>query len=251
MKLIGNENSVITIKKNDYSLWDIFNSNIDDLINTDILNDIKRWKKVEKSGKRFDINSLSIGSLNITKDSYVNLYFSISKKNQKDTVIQTAKYKNIKCYDFYNMILELCNKMDIIYDLNIDDIYIKLSEIEVYPPLAFTTVGFINSNELNQYDLDGQISFLNFLLKNTQWKFENKMIVFPSLYNELDIINFINRYTLESQINVYNQQLQITNNCQTQGILEVQKELTTKIKKCKKENNKIQEEYISRHSIII
>lgn len=51
-------------------------------------------------------------------------------------------------------------------------------------PLEFSKEGFINSNYLKQYDLEGQIIILSHLLKNQKWKIIKNKIVFEELTDD-------------------------------------------------------------------
>lgn len=67
--------------------------------------------------------------------------------------------------------------------------------------VAFTDKGFINSELLNEYDLDGQIYELTYLLRTQNWKIENNRIVFPEIKDETMVSDLIaintNKYILQ------------------------------------------------------
>ena len=54
-------------------------------------------------------------------------------------------------------------------------------------PVSFTDKGFINSKFLKQYDLEGQIYILEYMLRKEQWKIENDKIIFPSITNDIQM----------------------------------------------------------------
>lgn len=94
----------------------------------------------------------------------------------------------------------------------------KNENIEKPLSLAFTDKGFINSKLLNEYDLDGQIYELTYLLRTQNWKIENNIIIFPEIKDDIIVSDLIaintNKYILQLLENRRNEII----NCSINGI---------------------------------
>ncbi len=62
--------------------------------------------------------------------------------------------------------------------------------------LKFDENNLFNSEILHQYDSDGQLGFMGYLLRNEKWKIVDNQIIFPEIQTEEKIQESIERYDL-------------------------------------------------------
>lgn len=84
--------------------------------------------------------------------------------------------------------------------------------------VSFTDEGFINSKYLKQYDLEGQIYILEYMLRNEQWKFENNKIIFPSITNDIQVQQITKLQELDLKNFYFDIRADEVNRCSAMGI---------------------------------
>ena len=204
IKLNGNEKVELCAEENNNPIWTISQLTLDDLLNTYILGNIKRSTECLGKMIKADINYFSIAETMLTKRTRLHAKFNISlRKYPKDDEL----HKDFECIytfldvcDFYNAVIDLYYDYSEIFNTTIDNIKIKLIELDIRIPAAFTEKGFINSKVLNQYDLDGQINILSSLLKTQKWEITDNKIIFTELINDKFIEALIKLQGMESFI---------------------------------------------------
>ncbi len=85
-------------------------------------------------------------------------------------------------------------------------------------PVSFTDKGFINSKHLKQYDLDGQIYILEYMLRHEQWKIENDKIIFPSITNDIKVQRITKLQELDLKNFYFDIRADEVTRCSTMGI---------------------------------
>lgn len=227
MKLNGNEKVELCAEKNNEPQWTISQLTLDELLNTFILGKIKRG--IECFGKpiKEDIKYFSINQMILTPKTRINTKFRISlKKFPKGSKFREeyeCVYTLLDVSDFYNAVVDLYYDYSEFFYTKIDNIKIRLIELEIKTPLAFTEKGFINSNYINQYDLDGQISILSKFLRTQKWEFINNKIVFTELINDKFIEELVQLQEKEFFINHQKEKLYHIEHCEAVGISETKK----------------------------
>ena len=64
--------------------------------------------------------------------------------------------------------------------------------------LEFDSQNLFNSNKLQQYDKDGQLGFLGYLLRDEKFKIENNKIIFKGIKTEDDVERKIDKFDTET-----------------------------------------------------
>lgn len=85
-------------------------------------------------------------------------------------------------------------------------------------PVSFTDKGFINSKFLKQYDLEGQIYILEYMLRKEQWKIENDKIIFPSITNDIQMKQITKLQELDLKDFYFDIRADEVNRCSLMGI---------------------------------
>lgn len=85
-------------------------------------------------------------------------------------------------------------------------------------PVAFTDKGFINSKFLKQYDLEGQIYILEYMLRKEQWKIENDKIIFPNITNDIQMKQITKLQELDLKDFYFDIRADEVNRCSLMGI---------------------------------
>ena len=85
-------------------------------------------------------------------------------------------------------------------------------------PVSFTDKGFINSKFLRQYDLEGQIYILEYMLRKEQWKIENDKIIFPSITNDIQMKQITKLQELDLKDFYFDIRTDEVNRCSLMGI---------------------------------
>jgi len=85
-------------------------------------------------------------------------------------------------------------------------------------PVSFTDKGFINSKFLKQYDLEGQIYILEYMLRKEQWKIENDKIIFPSITNDIQMKQITKLQELDLKDFYFDIRTDEVNRCSLMGI---------------------------------
>lgn len=84
--------------------------------------------------------------------------------------------------------------------------------------VSFTDKGFINSKFLKQYDLEGQIYILEYMLRKEQWKIENDKIIFPSITNDIQMKQITKLQELDLKDFYFDIRADEVNRCSLMGI---------------------------------
>lgn len=243
MKLTGKENARLCIETSNEEEWTNSLYTIEELFNSYILGSIVSQLKSNDNIKEKYIKYLSIGNTILDKRCRINAKFRASlkfPKNIKDSKDFECICTYLDISDFYNFIVDLYIDYSKIFNTTITDIEIKMIEIEVKYPLSFTDKGFINTQILNTYDLDGQIDILLHFLKTQKWEIINNKIIFTELINDKLLEVLLDSLKKEVLINSHKQKYTILENCEVLGIQTVRKNIQKEIQKEKKDNDKLQ-----------
>lgn len=232
MKLTGKEWVSLCAEESNKPIWTISQLTLDDLLNIHILGDIKKGLKYNGKAIKFDISYLTIDDMIIPKGTRITPKFRASLR-KCDKEMYQKDFECILSYldisDFYNGVIDLYFDYAETFDTNIENIKLDLIEIEIMRPVAFTDKGFINSEILNQYDLDGQISILGNLLRTQKWSIMDNKIIFTELINDRFVKKLLKLFETEFIINNENQKEMLINYCEAIGIYKAREESKNKI----------------------
>lgn len=243
MKLTGKEKARLCIEIDNEEEWTNKQYTIKELLDSYILGTIaapiKNNDKVqEKIVKYFFIDNTIMG-----KRTRINAKFRASlkyPKNEKESIEFECVCTYLDISDFYNFIVDLYVDYAEAFNTTITDINLTIIEIEIRNPLAFTDKGFINSKILNQYNLDGQMDILLYLLKTQQWEIINNKIIFTELINDKFIQILLKVFEKKSIINNERQKNMIIDDCEIIGIETARKNIQDKIQKEKADKEKLE-----------
>ncbi len=235
MKLNGNEKIELCAEKNSEPQWTISQLTLEQLLNDFILSSIKRGIECTEKPIKEDIKYLSINNIMITKKTRIHARFNISlreyPKDNDSKIDFECMFGYLDISDFYNAIMDLYFDYSDIFNTKIDNIKIKLIDIEIFKPISFTPKGFINSKVLKQYDLDGQISILSYFLKSQKWEFINNNIIFTELINDKLVDLLVKQFNSNNIIDIESQKKYTLDCANTLGINDFKKNIEEKIKK--------------------
>lgn len=243
MKLTGKEKARLCIERDNEEEWTNAQFTIQELFDSYILGSIVAPIKNNDKIKHKKVRYFSIGNTRMDKRTRINAKFRASLKyprNEKEDFDYECVGNYLEINDFYNFIVDLYVDYAKAFNTTITNINLKMIEIEVRNPLAFTDKGFINSKILTQYDLDGQIDFLLHFLKTQKWEIINNKIIFIELINDKFIQVLLESFEKESIINNERQKNVIINNCEIIGIETARKNIQDKIQKEKADKEKLE-----------
>lgn len=232
MKLTGKEKARLCIEVDNKEEWTNKNFTIKELLDSFILGTIATPIKNKDKVQEKIVKYFSIDNIIMEKRTRINAKFRASlkyPKNERESIEFECICTYLDITDFYNFIVDLYIDYAESFNTTITDINLKIIEIEIRNPLAFTDKGFINSKILNQYDLDGQMDTLLYLLKTQQWEIINNKIIFTELINDNFIQTLLEVFEKKSIINNERQKNMIINNCEIQGIETIRKNIQNKI----------------------
>lgn len=109
-------------------------------------------------------------------------------------------------------------------------------------PVSFTDKGFINSKFLKQYDLEGQIYILEYMLRKEQWKIENDKIIFPSITNDIQMKQITKLQELDLKDFYFDIRADEINRCSLMGINSQLRFIQVQKKKIQDEKENIKSE---------
>ena len=109
-------------------------------------------------------------------------------------------------------------------------------------PVSFTDKGFINSKFLKQYDLEGQIYILEYMLRKEQWKIENDKIIFPSITNDIQMKQITKLQELDLKDFYFDIRADEVNRCSLMGINSQLRFIQVQKKKIQDEKENIKNE---------
>ena len=243
MKLTGKEKASLCIERNNKEEWTNERFTIKELLDSYILGSIAAPIEYNDKIEPQKVKYFTIGNTIMDKRTRINAKFHASlkyPKNEKESIEFECVYTYLDISDFYNFIVDLYVEYAKEFNETITDINLKMIEIEIKNPLTFTNKGFINSNVLKQYDLDGQIDILLHLLKTQKWEIINDKIIFTELINDKFIQTLLEIFEKESIINNERQKNMVINNCEIHGIETVRKNIQNKIQEEKANKEKLE-----------
>lgn len=82
----------------------------------------------------------------------------------------------------------------------------------------FTDKGFTNSIYMQQYDLEGQIYILGYMLRKEKWKIENNKIIFPDVKSETQIKKIVKMNELDLKDFYFDIRAEEIDRCRMVGI---------------------------------
>lgn len=241
MKLTGKEKARLCIEMDNKEEWTNTHFTIQELLDSYILGTIAAPIKNNNKIQEKIVKYFSINNTIMDKRTRINAKFCASLKYPKDGK-ESIEFECVCTYldisDFYNFIVDLYIEYAEGFNTTITNINLKMIEIEIKNPLAFTDEGFINSKVLNQYDLDGQIDILLYLLKTQKWEIINNKIIFTELINDKFIQTLLEVFEKKSIINNEKHKNMVINDCEMYGIETIRKNTQDKIQteKAEKEN---------------
>ena len=243
MKLTGKEKARLCIERDNEEEWTNEQYTINQLFDSYILGSIAAPIKNNDKIKPKKVKYFSIGNTRMDKRTRINAKFRASLKyprNEKEDFDYECVGNYLDINDFYNFVVDLYVDYTKAFNTTITDIKLKMIEIEIRNPLAFTDKGFINSKVLSQYDLDGQIDILLHLLKTQKWEIINNKVIFVELINDKFIQTLLKAFEKESIINNEKQKNMIINNYETLDIDTARKNIQDKIQKEKVDKEKLE-----------
>lgn len=243
MKLTGKEKARLCIEIDNEEEWTNKQFTIQELFDSYILGSIAAPIKNNDKIKQKKVKYFSIGNTRMDKRTRINAKFRASLKyprNEKEDFDFECVGNYLDINDFYNFIVDLYVDYAKAFNTTITNINLKMIEIEIRNPLAFTDKGFINSKILTQYDLDGQIDFLLHFLKTQKWEIINNKIIFTELINDKFIQVLLESFEKESIINNEKQKNMIINDCEILGIQTARENIQSKIQKEKADKEKLE-----------
>ena len=158
MKLTGKEKASLCIERNNKEEWTNERFTIKELLDSYILGSIAAPIEYNDKIEPQKVKYFTIGNTIMDKRTRINAKFHASlkyPKNEKESIEFECVCTYLDISDFYNFIVDLYVEYAKEFNETITDINLKMIEIEIKNPLTFTNKGFINSNVLKQYDLDG------------------------------------------------------------------------------------------------
>lgn len=243
MKLTGKEKARLCIERDSKEEWTNKQFTIKELLDSYILGSIAAPIKNRDKVKEKIVKYFSIDNTIMDQRTRINAKFRASlkyPKNERESIEFECVCTYLDISDFYNFIVDLYIEYAESFNTNVTDINLKMIEIDVRYPLAFTDKGFVNSEVLNQYDLDGQIDFLLHLLKTQNWEILNNKIIFTELINDKFIQTLLEVFEKESIINNEKQKNIIVDNCNISGIETVRKNIQNRIQKEKSDKEELE-----------
>ena len=106
-------------------------------------------------------------------------------------------------------------------------------------PLAFEVDKLFNNNILQQYDKDGQIGFLKYLLTKDNWKIEDNKIIFNEINTDEKVNEEIEKFDIYIRKRNYQIQKPILEKAMVLGIFKTQELLDKKRKVNEKKAEKL------------
>ncbi len=94
----------------------------------------------------------------------------------------------------------------------------KSQEKQKNKGMIFTDKGFTNSIYMQQYDLEGQIYILGYMLRKEKWKIENNKIIFPDVKNETQIKKIVKMNELDLKDFYFDIRAEEIDRCRMVGI---------------------------------
>lgn len=82
----------------------------------------------------------------------------------------------------------------------------------------FTDKGFTSSIYMQQYDLEGQIYILGYMLRKEKWKIENNKIIFPDVKSETQIKKIVKMNELDLKDFYFDIRAEEIDRCRMVGI---------------------------------
>ena len=236
MELTGKENARLCIEKNNKEEWTNSRYTLEELFENDILGSIAMSFKINDKISEKEVKFFSIGDTIMDKRTRINAKFRASLRYNPDKKIsEDSDFECVCTYldinDFYNFIVDLYIDYAKTFNTSITNIRLKMIEIDIIPPVSFTDKGFINSNILNQYDLDGQIDILYHFLKTQKWEIINNKIIFKHLINDKFVQTLLQAFEKETIINQEHLKNMMINDCEIFGIETLKKNIQNKIQK--------------------
>lgn len=107
-------------------------------------------------------------------------------------------------------------------------------------PLAFEVDKLFNNNILQQYDKDGQIGFLKYLLTKDNWKIENNKIVFNEINTEEKVNKEIEKFDIYIRKRNYQIQKSILEKAMVLGVFKTKELLDEERKVIVKKEKKLE-----------
>lgn len=243
MKLTGEEKARLCIEIDNKEEWTNTQFTIKELLDSYILGSIAAPIKNNEKVQEKIVKYFSINNTIMDKRSRINAKFRVSlnfPKNEKESIEFECVCTYLDICDFYNFIVDLYVDYAKSFNRTVTDINLKMIEIEIKNPLAFTNKGFINSNVLKQYDLDGQIDILLHLLKNQKWEIINDKIIFTELINDKFIQTLLEVFEKEAIIDNEEHKNMIIDNCEIMGIKRYREDIQNKLQKEKEDKDKLE-----------
>lgn len=243
MKITGKEKARLCIERDNEEEWTSARFTIGELLDSYILGSIAAPIKINDKIKKRTVKFFSIGKTIMEKRTRINATFRVSlkyPKNEKELMDYECVCSFLDISDFYNFMVDLYIDYAEVFKTSITDINVKIIDIEIRQPVSFTDKGFINTNILQQYDLDGQIDILLHFLKTQKWEIINNKIIFTELINDKFVQVLLENFEKESIINKENQKTTVINDCEALGIETVRKIIQNKIQKDKADKEKLE-----------
>lgn len=245
MELTGKENARLCLETNNKEEWTNSRYTLEELFENDILGSIVAPLKINDKISEKEVKSFSIGDTIMDKRTRINAKFRASLKYNTDKKIpEDFDFECVCTYldisDFYNFIVDLYIDYAEAFNTSVTNIRLKMIEIDIRLPVSFTNKGFINSNILNQYDLDGQRDFLYHFLKTQKWEIINNKIIFTHIINDKMVQVLLQDFKKETIINHECQKNIVINDCEIFGIETLRKNIQNKIQKEKAAKEKLE-----------
>lgn len=104
--------------------------------------------------------------------------------------------------------------------------------------LTFDEKSLFNNEKLQQYDKDGQIGFLGYLIRYENWKITNNKIVFPEIKSEEEIERALADYNASVIKNTLNIKRQALSDVTRFGTYDYERILDRKLEEIEKSEDK-------------
>lgn len=108
--------------------------------------------------------------------------------------------------------------------------------------LSFNNEDLFNNDILKQYDEDGQLSIVGYLMRNKKFIIEDNNIIFPTITSQSKIRQVIDEYNKDYIKGYLKTQKTILDEVLVFGITETKDRLDDKIRELEKEEKKINKE---------
>ena len=108
--------------------------------------------------------------------------------------------------------------------------------------LSFNNEDLFNNEILKQYDENGQLNIVGYLMKNKKFIIENNNIIFPTITSQSKIRQVIDKYNKDCIKEYLKAQKIILDEVLLLGIAETKNKIDDKIKKLETEEKKTQKE---------